>query len=61
MLTPTDSRSENNGVKSVVIAELKFCNGERHIFGAHFVERADYTALEDRPEAFNGLGNHNAA
>jgi len=28
---------------------------ERHIFAAHFVECADNTAFEDRPEAFDGL------
>jgi hypothetical protein len=30
-------------------------NIERHIFAAHFVERADHAALEDRPEPLNGL------
>jgi hypothetical protein len=54
-LTPFDSRSENVHVFPVVISELELRNIERHIFAAHFVERADYTALEDRPKAFDGL------
>jgi hypothetical protein len=51
-----DRRSENVRVLSIVIAELEFGNIERHIFAAHFVERADYAALEDRPKTFDGLG-----
>jgi len=50
-----DRRSENIRVFPIIIAELELGNIERHIFPAHFVERADYTALEDRPEAFDGL------
>ena len=34
---------------------MELGNIERHIFAAHFVERPDYAALEDRPEAFDGL------
>jgi hypothetical protein len=48
-------RPENIRVLPIVIAELELGNIERHIFPAHFVEGADYTALEDRPESFNGL------
>src|ERR1700730_4812622 len=48
-------RSENVRVLPVVITELKLGNIEWHIFPAHFVERADNTALEDRPEALDGL------
>jgi hypothetical protein len=54
-LASLDRRPENVRVLPVVISELEFRNIERHIFAAHFVERADYAALEDRPEAFNGL------
>ena len=50
-----DRRSENVRVLAIIIAELELCNIERHIFAAHFVECADHAALENRPEAFNGL------
>ncbi len=46
---------EDFRIVAVVVSELKFRNVQRHIFGAHFVECADHTALEDRPEAFDGL------
>jgi hypothetical protein len=48
--------SKHIGVVPVVIAELKFRDVQRQIFGAHFVERADHAALEDRPEALNRVG-----
>jgi hypothetical protein len=48
-------RPEHVGIEAVVIAELEFGDVERHIFGAHFVERADNAALEDRPEALNRI------
>jgi hypothetical protein len=54
-LTPLDRRSENVRVPPIVIAELELGEIQRHIFAAHFMERADDTALEDRPETFNGL------
>jgi hypothetical protein len=53
--TSLDRRSENVRVAPVIIAELKLGNIERHIFAAHFVERADHAALENRPKAFDGL------
>jgi hypothetical protein len=46
-------RSENVGIETVVISELKLRDVQRHIFGADFVECADHAALEDRPKAFN--------
>ncbi len=55
-LTPLDRRSENVRIHTVIIAELKFRDIERHIFGAHLVERADHAAFEDRPESFNRVG-----
>ena len=55
ILTSLDRRSENVRVSPIVIAELELGNIERHIFAAHFVECADNTAFEDRPEAFDGL------
>ncbi len=53
-------RSERIGVATVVIAELKFGNVQQHIFGAHLVECADNTALEQRPEALNRVGVNRA-
>jgi hypothetical protein len=50
-----DRRSEDVRVLPIVIAELELGDIQRHIFPAHFVERADDAALEDRPEAFDGL------
>jgi hypothetical protein len=52
---PLDRRSEDICVLPVVVTELEFCNIERHIFPAHFVECADHATLEDRPKAFDGL------
>jgi len=54
-LASFDRRSEDVLVLAIVIAELELGNIERHIFAAHFVERADHAALEDRPEAFDSL------
>src|SRR5208282_632074 len=48
-------RAEDVGIEAIVVAELKFRNVERHIFGAHFVESADHAAFEDRPEALDCL------
>jgi hypothetical protein len=50
-----DRRSEDIRILPVVIAELELGNIQRHIFAAHFVECSDNTALEDRPESFDGL------
>jgi hypothetical protein len=50
-----DGRSENVRVFAIVITELELSDIERHISAAHFVERTDHAALEDRPEAFDGL------
>jgi hypothetical protein len=55
MLTTLNSRSENVRIFPIVVAELKLRNVQRHVFGAHFVERAHHAALEDRPEAFDCL------
>jgi hypothetical protein len=60
LLASLNRRSENISVLPIIIAELKFGNIERHIFSAHFVERADYAALEDRPEALDGLSMNRA-
>jgi len=45
--------SENIGVVAVVVAELKFGDVQRHIFGANLVEGANNAALQDRPETLN--------
>ena len=50
-----DRRSEDVRIHAVIIAELEFGNIQRHVFGAHLMERADHAAFEDRPEAFDGL------
>jgi hypothetical protein len=54
-LTLADRRSEDIGVFSIVVAELKFCDVERQVLFAHFVECAHYAAFDQRPEAFDGL------
>jgi hypothetical protein len=56
MLAPFYRRSKNIRVPPIIVAELELGNIQRHIFPTHFVERADHTALEDRPETFDGLG-----
>jgi hypothetical protein len=53
--TASDCRSEDVRILPVVITELELGDVQRHVFSAHFVERADHAALKDRPEAFNGL------
>jgi hypothetical protein len=55
VLASLNRRSEDVSVFPVIISELELGNIERHVFAAHLVERADHTALEDRPEAFDGL------
>jgi hypothetical protein len=59
-LASRNRRSGDVRILPVVIAELKFCDIERHIFGTHFVERAHHAALEDRPEAFDCLSVNRA-
>jgi hypothetical protein len=48
--------AENVRIPPMVVAELKFRDVQRHIFGADLVERTHDTALENRPEAFNRIG-----
>ena len=47
---------ENIGVEAVVIPELKFSDIQRQIFCGNLVIGTDNAALQDRPEAFDGLG-----
>jgi len=51
-----DCHAENVGIFAVVIPELKLRDVQRHVFGAHLVERTDHTTLEDRPETFDRVG-----
>ena len=46
-------RLKHIGVHAVIVAKLKLRDVQRHIFGAHFVERTDHAAFKDRPEALN--------
>jgi hypothetical protein len=55
-LTSGNRRSEHVGIKTIIVSKLKLGNVQRHIFDAHFVERADYATFEDRPETFNRIG-----
>src|ERR1700730_6366150 len=55
-----DRRAEDVPVFSIVVAELEFRNIQRHVFGAHLVERAHHAALEDGPEPFDCLSVHRA-
>src|ERR1700730_7751361 len=52
---PFDRCPENVHILPVVVTELELGDVERHVFSAHFVERADYTAFENRPKSFDGL------
>src|SRR5438128_2476531 len=47
---------ENLRVMAMIVAELEFCDVQRQVLFADVVERADNAALNQRPEAFNGLG-----
>jgi len=53
VLASGNRRSKDICIFPVIVAELKFCNIERHVFGTGLVEASNYTALENRPEAFN--------
>jgi hypothetical protein len=55
VLASLDRRSEDIRILPVIISELELGNIQRHIFPAHFVERADHATLEDRPETFDCL------
>jgi hypothetical protein len=49
------NRAENVAVHSVVIPDLKLGDIMRHIFGRHFVERADHAAFKDRSKSSNSI------
>jgi hypothetical protein len=48
-------RSEDIGIRAIVVTELKLCHVKWQIFCADFVERADDAAFEYRPETFNRI------
>jgi hypothetical protein len=52
---PINRGPEDIRVSAVIISELELGNVQGHIFTAHFVERADNAALENRPKALDGL------
>src|SRR5579863_2829180 len=43
-------------IETIVGSKLKSRDIKRHIFGAHFSERADRAAFEGRPEALDRVG-----
>jgi hypothetical protein len=53
---PCYRSAEDVRVLPIVVSELKFGHVERHIFRADFMEGADNTAFQDRPETFNRVG-----
>jgi hypothetical protein len=55
-----NSCTEDVRILAIIVAELKLRDVQRHIFGAHLVERVDHAALEDRPETFNRVGVNRA-
>lgn len=52
----TDRLAEDVRVLSIVVAELEFRDIQRKIFAADFVIGADSAALNQAPEAFDGVG-----
>lgn len=54
-LARLDRRAENVRVLAVVVSKLELGNVERQILFADLVERAHHAALDDRPEAFDGV------
>jgi len=54
--TSLDRFAKDVRVRPIIIAELELGNIERHIFAAHFVERADHSAFENRPESVDRVG-----
>jgi len=55
MLASLDRRAENVCVHPIVVSELEFGDVEREILFADLVECAHHAALNDRPEAFDGV------
>src|SRR5229473_6731696 len=55
-LASADRRTKDVRIHAVIVAELELRDVQRQIFLADLVEGADHAALDDRPEAFNGVG-----
>lgn len=53
ILASLNRHSEDIRIETVVVAELKFSDVQRHVLLADLVEGADNAALDDRPEALN--------
>jgi hypothetical protein len=53
--TAADCGTEDVGVLPVVIPKLKLSNVQMQIFFANLMVRPDNTALQDRPETFDGV------
>jgi hypothetical protein len=54
-LTASDRRSENVGIETVVVPELKLRDIQRQILAADFVKATNDPALEDAPKPFNRI------
>jgi hypothetical protein len=52
---PANSRPEDVRVFAMIVAKLKFRYVPRHVFLTDLVERADHTALDDRPETLKSV------
>lgn len=59
-LATSNNAAEDICIATIVVAELKLRNVQRHIFGADFVERAHYAALKDAPKTLNRISMHGA-
>ena len=57
---PRYGRLENLRVVAIVVAELEFRDVQRQIFAADLVVGTHDAALNQRPEAVNGLSVHHA-
>src|SRR5437016_1659301 len=54
-LARLDRRAEDVCVAAIVVSELELFDVQRQVFRADLVERADYSALNHAPEAFDGI------
>ena len=59
-LTPLDRFGEDVVVEPIIVAELEFRDVQRQVLAADLVIRADHAALNQRPEAFDGVGVNDA-
>ena len=54
-LASLDSCARDIGIHSIIVPELKFRDVQMRVFLAHLVIRPDDAALQNRPEAFDGI------